>query len=133
MSCTVSRGWGWCCCLLHGVNAGVFPAGIHQSQSSAVSDVVVGHVELLQWMLLQPLSQLQGPLVPQPSVHQGQVCQGLVFWQGLQQGAGSGVQQRVVTKSGEHIGHVTLLLVTLKTLNTDTDGDSREGGDTKKP
>lgn len=85
-------------CLLHSVNAGVFPAGVHQSQSSVVSDVVIGHIELLEpRVLLEPLSQLQSPLVPQPSVHQGQVRQGLVLWQGLQQGAGSRLQQRVVT------------------------------------
>ncbi|XP_035528075.1 pyruvate kinase PKM-like [Morone saxatilis] len=62
--------------------------GVHQSQSSIVSDVVIGHVELLETrVLLELLSQLQGPLIPQPSVHQGQMCQGLVLWQHFQQAA----------------------------------------------
>lgn len=70
--------------LLHSVNAGVFPAGVHQGKSSTVSNVVVGHIELLEpGVLLQPPSQLQGPLVPHAGVHQGQMPQGLVLWQGL--------------------------------------------------
>lgn len=49
--------------------------------------------------MLEPLGQLQGPLVPQSSVHQGEVCQRLVLWKCFQQGAGSRLQQRVVTQS----------------------------------
>lgn len=61
-------------CLLYSVNAGVFPASVNQSQSSVVSDVVVGHVEILEpCVLLEPLSQLQGRLVAHSSVHQRQV------------------------------------------------------------
>lgn len=56
-------------CLLHSVNTGVLPAGIHQSQSGIVSNVVIGNIELLQWVVLEPLSQLQRPLVTKSSVH----------------------------------------------------------------
>lgn len=85
--------------LLHSVNSGVLPAGIHQSQSSIVADVVIGHIELLERVMLERLGQLQGPLVPQSSVHQGEVCQRLVHWKRFQQDAGSRLQQRVVTQS----------------------------------
>lgn len=67
-------------CLLHSVNTGVLPAGIHQSQSSIVPNVVIGNIELLQWVVLEPLSQLQGPLVTKSSVHKGQVYQSFVLW-----------------------------------------------------
>lgn len=86
------------------MNAGMFSAGIGQNQSSIVSNVVIGHIELLElFVLLEPLSQIQGSLIPQASVHQGQEGQRLVLWQGLQQDVGSGLQQRVVTQSAGHI------------------------------
>lgn len=85
-------------CLLHSVNSGMLPAGVHQSQSSIVSDVVIGHIELLQWVVLEVLSQLQCPLVSEPSVHQGQVHESLVLWQRLHQGEESSLLQRVVTQ-----------------------------------
>lgn len=56
-------------CLLHSVNTGVLPAGVYQSQSGIVSNVVIGDIELLQWVVLEPLSQLQGPFVTESSVH----------------------------------------------------------------
>lgn len=87
--------------VLHGVNTGVLPAGVHQSKSSVISNVVIGHIELLQWMLVEPVSQLQRSLVTQPSVHKGQVYQSLVLWQSLGQGEDPRLLQGVVTQPAQ--------------------------------
>ena len=87
--------------LLQSLYAGVFSAGVHQGESGVVPDVIVRHVELLEaGVLVESLSQLQGALVPQPSVHEGQVLQGLVPWQGLQQPQSPRLQKSIITKSG---------------------------------
>lgn len=92
-------------CLLKSVNTGVLPAGVHQSQSGIVSNVVIGNIELLQRVVLETLSKFQGPLVTESSVHQGQVHQSLVLWQGLHQCEHSGILQRVVTQPAQQINN----------------------------
>lgn len=80
------------------MNGGVLPAGVHQGQSGTVSYVVIGDIELLQRVVLEPASQLQGPLVTEASVHKGQVRQSSVLWESLYQREDSRLLQRVVTQ-----------------------------------
>ena len=88
--------------LLHSVDAQVLTAGVHQGQSSVVPDVVVGHVELLQAsVLVEPLGKLAGPCIAHAHVHQGQLSERLVPWQGVQQTASPGLQQGVITQATE--------------------------------
>lgn len=90
-------------CLLNSVNTGVFPAGVHQSQTRIVSNVVIGNIELLQWVVLEPLGEFQRSLVTESSVHKGQVHQSFVLWQSLRQGEDSRILQRVVTQPAQQM------------------------------
>lgn len=90
-------------CLLNSVNTGVLPAGVHQSQTSIVSNVVIGNIELLQWVVLEPLSEFQRSLVTESSVHKGQVHQSFVLWQSLHQCEESRILQRVVTQPAQQM------------------------------
>lgn len=69
---------------LHSVEGWKVPAGRQQSHSSGSRQVIEGHVELLKgplllFLLLQLLSELQRPRVPQTSVKERKVCQALVL------------------------------------------------------
>ncbi|KAG9348257.1 hypothetical protein JZ751_001992 [Albula glossodonta] len=78
------RGLGWNS--LHCVDAGMLSAGIHQHESGSIPDVVVGHIELLQELVLcQALGQVCGAGVTQACVHQRQPPQRAVPREGLQQ------------------------------------------------
>lgn len=68
-----------------------------QGQGRCVTSTIVGHVQLLQLLITVQLGgqQLQA-LVPKARMQQGQVCQGGVSGQPLQQQGHTGRRQRVV-------------------------------------